>query len=300
MKLAAIDLGTNTFNLLVVEHTEGRFRELLRDRRFIFLSEEGIDHIGAASYERGMAAINAFAVHLVRLGVQRIVVKGTATLRRASNGPAFVAEVQRRTGLRIEVITGDEEARLIYLGVREAIPMPQPHLIVDVGGGSVEFIIADAHQIHWAQSFPVGVSVLFSAFHQQDPMPPEQLMALRAHLHTTLTPVREAMSDFSAVRTVVGASGTFDVLEVAMGCVPFGKFGSVVERGDFEALYQRVVGASLAQREAMADIPAHRKRLAVVGLVLIDYILTTFQIEEIKVSHFAMKEGMLQSLLADL
>lgn len=300
MKLAAIDLGTNTFNLLVVEHTEGRFRELLRDRRFIFLSEEGIDHIGAASYQRGMEAVNDFAVQLVRLGVQRIVIKGTATLRRASNGPAFVEEVHRKTGLAIETITGDEEARLIYLGVREAIQMPAPHLIVDVGGGSVEFIIADAERIHWAQSFPVGVSVLFRAFHQVDPLPAEQRVALEAHLADTLAPVRAAMADFPEVRTVVGASGTFDVLEAAMGWKPLGKFGAVVERGDFEALYARVVGASLAQREAMPDIPTHRKRLSVVGLVLIHYILQTFHIQEIKVSHFAMKEGMLQTLLGEL
>lgn len=300
MKLAAIDLGTNTFNLLVVEHIEGRFRELYRDRRFIFLSDEGIERIGAASYQRGMEAINAFAVQLVRLRVDRILIKGTATLRRASNGPQFVEEVRRKTGLVIETITGDEEARLIYLGVREALELQAPHLIVDVGGGSVEFIIADATQLYWAQSFPVGVSVLFNAFHQVDPLPAAQLAALRQHLATTLAPVRQAMAEFPEVRTVVGASGTFDVLETALGYQPFGKFGSVVERGNFEALYRRVVSASLAEREAMADIPAHRKRLAVMGLVLIDYILQTFAIEEIKVSHFAMKEGMLQTLLADL
>ena len=106
---------------------------------------------------------------------QATEVRATATsaVRAARNGPAFVAEIFAQTGIQVEVIPGDREAELITKGVRQAVPLGrQPHLLMDIGGGSVEFIIADEATIFWKQSFEIGAQRLLDQFFAADPMPP--------------------------------------------------------------------------------------------------------------------------------
>ena len=300
MRLGVIDLGTNTFNLLIVDVFEnGIFREVYRSRKFIHLAEEGIKTIGLAPYQRGIEALNHFALQLMHYQVRKFKVKGTAALRTASNGAAFLEEVKAKTNIQISTITGDEEARLIYLGVREAVPLTAtPVLIIDVGGGSVEFIICNKDKWFWAKSFPIGVAVLYKNYHHSEPISTNEINALEQFLTNTLKPLKNAIEGFN-IKTLIGASGTFDVFAHALPIRDKYKHAVRIEFSPFQPLYQKVIRASYEERLALPEVPKERKKLIVVALILIDFVLRMTGIEDIVISNFAMKEGMIQELLTD-
>jgi exopolyphosphatase / guanosine-5'-triphosphate,3'-diphosphate pyrophosphatase len=298
MRLGVVDLGTNTFHLLIVDVLKDKsFKEVYRKRLFIHLAEDGIETIGEAPYKRGIEALNDFALKMIQYRVDKFKVKGTAALRTATNGAQFLAEVKAKTNISIETITGDEEAKLIYYGVREAVDLPpEPSLMIDVGGGSVEFIIANQERMFWAQSFPIGIAVLHKGFHHSEPIAPNEIQRLQNYLKTTLTPLKEELSKYT-ITTLIGASGTFDVLTKSIRIKKEDKHAAYIEFEDFIPLYNKVVSANYESRLQMSEIPQERKKLIVVAFVLIKYVLDTFNLSEAIISHFAMKEGMIRELV---
>ena len=297
-KFAVIDLGTNTFHLLIVRpNADGSFAELYRERKYIKLGENGVETIGDAPYHRGVKALLDFSDVLKEYAVDEVRVFGTAALRTASNGPSFVSEIKEKTNLDITLISGDEEARLIYLGVRQAVSFGSDiGLIMDIGGGSVEFIIADENEIFWAQSFPIGVSVLKNKFHVNEPISTAEIENIKEHLSQTLEPLKEVLKDYS-VNNLIGASGTFDVLEMIVVKEKLSKLHSELSVVDFEPLYQEFLKTTLEERLNMPNLPSERADMIIVALVLIDYILKLAKIEKITVSAYAMKEGMLSEMV---
>ncbi|MGK0366021.1 MAG: exopolyphosphatase/guanosine-5'-triphosphate,3'-diphosphate pyrophosphatase [Saprospiraceae bacterium] len=297
-KFAVIDLGTNTFHLLIVSpNTDGSFTELYRERKFIKLGEDGVERIGDAPYLRGLNALSDFKKVLDARAVKDVRVFGTAALRTASNGQAFVKEIKEKTDLDITLISGDEEARLIYLGVRQAVPFGSGvGMIMDIGGGSVEFIIADKAQIFWAQSFPIGVSVLRNKFHKKEPISKVEIENIEKYLDETLQPlIKNALEDYE-INNLIGASGTFDVLEMMLVNEKLSDVHSEVSVADFQPLYQDFLKTTLEERLQMPNLPNDRADMIIVALVLIDYILKLAKIEKITVSAYAMKEGMLAEM----
>ncbi|MCB0663459.1 MAG: hypothetical protein KDC24_12015, partial [Saprospiraceae bacterium] len=143
-KKAVIDLGTNTFHLLAVEIDENeQMHFLFRERIFVKLAEDGIQSIGPAPFQRAIKAMTVFKNKLDELGIDHFKAFGTAALRTATNGPDLIHAIKEKTGIEVALIDGLEEARLIHLGVSQAVPFDHTkQLIMDIGGGSVEFVIA--------------------------------------------------------------------------------------------------------------------------------------------------------------
>ena len=297
-RFAVIDLGTNTFHLLVAEkQTNQEFTELHRQRFFVKLAEEGIETIGEAPIQRGLHALKTFRATLDKLGVTQIRAIGTAALRTATNGPAFVKTAKETYNIHIELIDGNREAELIYKGAILAVPFEQKnYLIMDIGGGSVEFIIGNQTTILWAQSFPIGVAVLFKQFHHSNPIKTDEINDLQAFLNSVLTPLYQALIKFPTT-TLVGASGTFDVLEFILAKDQPYKNHAFVTVKDFAPLYQTLIKSTEAERYAMKEVPDTRADMIVVALILIEFILKKVGIEEIIVSNFALKEGVLSELM---
>jgi len=296
-KFAVIDLGTNTFHLLIVSpNLDGSFTELYRERKFIKLGENGVQRIGDAPYLRGLNALLDFKKVLDKEGVDNVSVCGTAALRTASNGAQFVKEIKEKTNLDISLISGDEEARLIYLGVRQAVPFDSDmEMIMDIGGGSVEFIIANKEKIFWAQSFPIGVSILRNNFHKEEPISKSEIENIETHLDEILEPLKDALKNYT-VKNLIGASGTFDVLELMLVQEKLSDVHSEVSVSDFEPLYQKFLQTTLEERFQMPKLPSDRADMIIVALILIDYILKLADIKKIMVSAYAMKEGMLSEM----
>lgn len=295
---AVIDCGTNTFHLLIARPAaDGSFEEIYRERRFIKLAENGIECIGEAPYERALKALTDFAQAISQHQVAATRVSGTAALRTASNGPDFVAEVKAKTGLHINIIPGSEEAQLIYEGVRLAIdPQTERWMVMDIGGGSVEFIIVDQSGVQWFESFPVGVAVLYKKLHQTEPISAEEIEAARLFLNSKLVPLQLALARFP-VHHLVGAAGTFDVIADLLGKEQPTPNCSRVDLDGFEDLYQRILAATREERHAMPGVPDDRADMIVVALILVQLILEIAAINRLTVSNFSMKEGMLSEML---
>ena len=276
-RFAVIDIGTNTFHLLIAEPAEGgaKLREIYRSRHFIKLAEQGIETLSSSALERGMKALRFFRRQLDEHGVpdERMIALGTAALRTAVNGPAFRMQVKEVTNIDIQIITGDREAELIAQGALLAIPPPrEPILIMDIGGGSVEFIIADGIQVYWAQSFPVGVAVLYHRFHRTDPISADEIQALRDFLRQQLQPLKQALRIRPATH-LIGAAGTFDVIADHLSPTDGGRSFAPIEISAYDRFFRAVLPSTIAERYAMPEIPDDRADMIVVALLLIDLLL---------------------------
>ncbi len=299
-RFAVVDLGTNTFHLLIAEPLPGGgFRELFRQRRYVKLAEDGIAEIGPEPFRRGLEAMQVFQKIITEQQATSVRAFGTAALRTAANGPAFIEQVRALTRIEVDLIDGRREAGLIHKGVSQVVPLSErTDLIMDIGGGSVEFILADRHDVHWSESFPVGVAVLFKEFHRHEPIRDHEIAALEAFLRNTLQPLAEVLSRRPAHR-LVGASGTFDVLEQVLGNRQVHPFYSRIATERLEPVYRELVGATLEERLAMPHVPDVRADMITVAMILIDVVVKMTGVRELAVSGYAMKEGMLQEMLQE-
>ncbi len=298
---AVIDLGTNTFHLLIVEPDGAKgFGVLHREQRFVKLALDGIEWISAEAWQRAMEALEVFDMYIDAYGCEKVRALGTAGLRTAGNATAFLQAIREKIGIEVEVIDGQREAELIFLGTRQAIPMQpgQLYLIMDIGGGSVEFILCDHEQAFWAESFPLGVAVLRRRFHRHEPIQPEEERALRAFLDEQLAPLRRVLTQWHDSPQLIGASGTFDVLAHAFAHRRLSAHGWAIARAAIRPFARKVCGATLAQRLTMKEVPAKRADMIPVALILLEYVLDMLPGgEEVLVSAFALKEGVLAELL---
>ncbi len=297
-RYAVIDLGTNTFSLIIVAHNKDLgFKIVHREGRFVKLADGGIEHIGEAAFERAVSSMKAFREILQQYGVKQVEAFGTAALRTAKNSDDLIAAIKEASGISVRVISGSEEAELIYKGVTQAVPLGEKKgLIMDIGGGSVEFIIANAEGVLWARSFPVGVAVLRNSFHHSEPMAQEEIERLTTFLNTKLQPLFDALESHK-VDDLIGASGTFDVLERKLPTAHKAPLHTAVSAGDFYPLFHEVVGATYEERKEMKDIPTYRADMLVVALLLIELVLEKIQVQHIIASPYAMKEGILQGMV---
>ncbi len=294
MKLAVIDCGTNTFHLLVVEVQPGRqFKQVFKQRQYVRLGQEGLEHIGELPFQRGIECIAYFKEKIVELGVEHCRAFGTEALRRADNGTAFVEAVKTTSGVEIQLISGDEEARLIHLGVKQAVPYFEGKtLIMDIGGGSVEFIIASEEEVFWAQSFPIGVQVLFSRFQKNDPILPEEIAAIHRHFDEMLAPLHTALRQHETP-LLTGASGSFEVVEDMLDRARKQLLYAVISTEAFYRIHEKIIAANYEKRMKMPGLPPERVELIAVAFVLMDYVVKRAGIQKIITSAYAMKEGML-------
>ncbi|MBK8555380.1 MAG: phosphatase [Lewinellaceae bacterium] len=298
MQKAVIDMGTNTFHMLVAERNEeGEWVRKFGHRVYVKLAEEGLGEISPAGFQRGLSAMQEFRTQLDNLGLDATTVKayGTAALRSAANGADFFSSVLATTGIAARAITGQEEARLIYRGVRQAVPWPEEQtvLIMDIGGGSVEFILADKNQVFWEHSFNVGVALLHRSFNYNDPVHPAEIMAIEAFLNASLEPLWQALARYPSF-IMVGAAGAFDTIDLfALDPATKPLTYGYLERAQFRAVYDLFVKSTLRERLVMPLLLPERVDMVVASVILIRFILERAGIQEIYTSTYSMKEGML-------
>lgn len=298
MKIAIIDCGTNTFTLSLFEvDSSKKFKRSLKDRHYVELAEEGIKQIGPKSFRRGVDAFKAFHHFLQKHPNAKTIAIGTAALRRASNSTEFLAAVETVSGIQIQIIDGDKEAELIYKGVRSAAPLGTiPSLIMDIGGGSVEFIIADQDQVYWAKSYPIGVAVLFKKFHRSDPINTNNIKALNNYLEETLDELLKQLSSHS-IEHLVGASGSFDVLDNMNGAKDEAALFGFISSDNFHEICQQLVDSDYEERLRTENLSSTRAKLIVMSVLLIKFIHQKIKTPNLVVSDHAMREGLVYELL---
>ncbi len=299
-KYGVIDLGTNTFHLLIVRQNGlGHFEEVYRERIFVKLAEEGIGKIGLAAFDRAVAAIKHYSQILEEKQVKKVRAFGTAALRTASNSEKLVKKIKAETGITVQIIPGEEEARLIHMGVSLAVSLEmEKALIMDIGGGSVEFILANENEVFWSGSFPIGVAVLFNKFHRNDPISVDEIQDINVELSAQLATFLQVLKIHPPTQ-LIGASGTFDVLENMLRREKTTAHSSQINPLDFYPFYDQLVQSSLSKRLNLPGLPNSRAELIVVALVLIRFILKQIPVTVIKVSSYSMKEGIIQMMIGE-
>ncbi|TVQ47982.1 MAG: hypothetical protein EA362_05905, partial [Saprospirales bacterium] len=212
MPVAVIDLGTNTFHLLIAELNDNSFKEIYRERKFIKLGEHSSDFIGPQAFQRGLDAIKEFCEVCKNYKVNEIYAIGTAMLRNAINSRSFLEAVSISMGIQIQVINGLEEARLIFKGVQTAgLLSDKKDLLMDIGGGSVEFIFCDNKNAEWFESIDIGVSILKHRFPVKNIFSPKDILKLENYLDYKLEPIYDKAYGMEHLN-LIGISGTFDVI----------------------------------------------------------------------------------------
>ncbi len=300
-RVAVIDLGTNTFHLLIVEIDDQGFREIYRDRQYIFLADQSISKISVGALKRAESALSDFSIKLKEYRVKRYRALGTAALRRAQNGAEFVQNIQKKYGLNIEIISGDEEASLIAKGTLLATKdMKHDNtLVMDIGGGSVEFILLKNKEIYWYKSFKTGISIL-KDFHRSDPISQHEKNELYVFLEETLSELFEVSSK-NKITNLIGASGSFEVLETLNNSnkKTSGQLLSQVNLESFKSITTPIINSSLSDRQNHETLPKNRIHLIVVAFILMDFVIQKLTIKNVIISPYALKEGVISEYILD-
>lgn len=298
MPSAIIDLGTNTFNLLVHERRDGRLQVIASVELPVFLGKGGIEQgmIAPDAFERGMEALRKHKASAAAHGARTVRGFGTSMLRNARNAQAFVQRAQEELGIGITVIPGEQEAELILGGVRQAVPFgPQPSLVMDIGGGSTEFILATNKALMWKRSFELGVTRLRERIAISDPITVEEEARIARHLDDRLEALY-AVVERQEPHVLVGSAGSFDTLArivaseqglVITDEMTTLRFDALV----FDAIKDRLLRMPRAERLVVPGLPEHRVDTIPYALIQIDRVLLAGGIRELAWSRYALKEG---------
>ena len=303
MTIAILDFGTNTFNLLIAVRKERSFEILHSSKQPVKLGRGGIqmNRITPDAFERGFVAIQNHLEIIRDFRVDEIRAFATSAIRNASNGVQFVDAVKQRFGFRVRVITGDREAELIYKGVRQAIPLTdEKMLILDIGGGSNEFILCNREGIAWKRSFEIGMARILELFTLSDPITPEEVRAVEAYYLEQLQPLLDMVRKERPAR-LIGASGSFDTFYSLVRHRKReehdGRNGREIPMADFQMIHDVLLGSTLEERKTMPGMEPVRVEMIVAASIFVSFVIRICHIRHLYQSNYALKEGVMAELV---
>jgi exopolyphosphatase/guanosine-5'-triphosphate,3'-diphosphate pyrophosphatase len=216
MRVAAIDCGTNSIRLLIADIDGNNFREVVRDMEIVRLGQ-GVDETGQFhpdAITRTLAAVDKFAAEIAKRGVEKIRFCATSATRDATNRHLFVDGVRERLGIELEVISGDEEAALSFAGaIKDLDPTNGPFLVVDIGGGSTEFVFGTA-TVEAARSVNIGCVRMTERHFDTDPVATEQIELARADIQAAIAQAASVVP-ITKAKTLVAVAGTATTVAAA-------------------------------------------------------------------------------------
>ena len=306
MRIAAIDLGSNSFHLVVVDASKpGSLEALLRDKEMLRLgdvvSREG--RVTPAALARVIATIRRFKSLADGQGVTELAACATSAIREADNGGEVVDAIYAETGVRVQVLSGLEEARLIFGAVRASVLIdPGPALCLDLGGGSLEVMVGGAGGLLHAATLPLGVARLSTELVAHDPPSVHDVRRLRERLTASLAPVAEDVAALRPTMTV-GTSGTFcDLARIVAarrtGVVPLSVNQIAISRDELLAVHDHVMAADAAQRLRIPGLDARRVDQIPAGSMVASVAMELFGVSELIVSGWALREGMVLDVMS--
>jgi len=306
LRVALLDLGTNTFNMLIAEiDSKKNYKKIYSSKVPVKLGEGGINenYITEEAFERGLLALKNQILALKNYGCEQALAFGTSALRTATNGQEFVDTVAELYDLHIQIIDGDHEARMIYQGVKLSLDLGQEKsLIMDIGGGSNEFIIANQDEIFWKRSYALGVSRLLQWLKPSDPITPTEIEKLKAHLNENMADLYAACKEHG-VNSLIGSSGSFDSLSDMIGIhiynttLPEDRLQYDFKLEDFHKVKDMIIASTKEKRLEMRGLHRIRVDMILMAVVMIDLVLEQCQIETMRQSAYSLKEGILFDVL---
>ena len=320
-RVAIIDCGTNTFNLLIKEKVEGKWKTLFKTKLPVKLGAGGFSEnvLMPNRMARGLDALFSYKNVIDSLGVKDVRIFATSAVREASNGDEFVAKVKKHLNFDMEVISGDREAELIFEGVVQTTEeIKEDYLIMDIGGGSTEFIFVRDQKTLWRKSYLLGVSRLHGLLNPASRINQDDVHRLRAHLNNELQDLISFLKE-NPVRVLVGSSGSFDTLfDMYQFAKAKDSSKGITERSTesstegstersmklneipfsfYPSIHQWLMGSTLEERLKHPCIPQMRAEYMPLSTYLVKFILEQSNFNKMYQSEYALKEGVLAHYL---
>jgi exopolyphosphatase/guanosine-5'-triphosphate,3'-diphosphate pyrophosphatase len=299
MRIAVVDIGTNSTRLYVADVRDGRIAAELDRRTTVTRLGEGVDHTGelsAAAMDRVRATLAGYREAIDALGVDAVTGVLTSAVRDARNGAAFTAEVNDTYKIGARSISGDEEARLTYLGAtsdRDDDPELR-RVVVDVGGGSTELVVGHGATVDFHVSTQAGVVRQTERFLRSDPPRPEELQQLQAEVEEIFAAAVPA-AERDAVRKGIAVAGTAtscaSILQELEPYDPARVHGFRLLRAQAEMLLARLAALTLEERRHVKGLHPDRAPAIVAGVILLIAAMRTFDLDEVEVSEHDILRG---------
>ena len=306
MRIAVIDLGTNTFNLLVARRREPLGLSVIyRNEVGVKIGQGGIlkKTITPKAFQRGLEAMAGQVEKARSFDPQKILVVATSGVRSAENGLLFIERIRKDFDVEVEVITGEREATLIYRGVRQSVDLgAQPSLIVDIGGGSNECILATREQILWKRSFDIGMARVLERFHPSSPITSRQIQDIRQYYDEALLPLTQQVRD-DPPQKLVGCAGTFESVRSILTSEGFGASTPEdqpcfeIPYDEFARLHDRLLKSTTQEREQMRGLELFRVDMIVLASIFVNFIMEKYGFSRLVQSDYSIKEGVADEFL---
>lgn len=304
-RFASLDLGTNTFLLLIAEVGTGKISPVV-DRETIVRLGKGVDAAGnlnAEAMQRGYACLQEYLALAQQQQVEKIFAVGTSALRDAANRAEFLDTVLAKTGVRIEVISGEREAQLTFAGtISNKTNLPGPLAVMDIGGGSTEVVIGQSvlsstrTNSLQARSADIGSVRLTERFVQSDPAQPEEVMRLRQQVETVMR-ATWPLASLAPVKTLIGTAGTVTTLAaMAQGMREYDSTridGYMLTRPQLGELIIALRQRSVAQRCELPGLSSARADVILAGAIILETFLDLYKFPELLVSDRGLRFGVL-------
>ena len=305
MKLAAIDIGTNSIHMIVVNVLQQRNFEVIdREKEMVKLGAGvfATNRLSDRAFHSGLETIERYVQLADQLGVDEIITAATSAIREAQNGEAFLRQVTRRTHIRPRIISGKEEARLIFLAVRNAIALAeQTALVFDIGGGSTEVVVGDRQSIQFGTSMKLGVQRLLDMFPDQGPIGTEAREVLAAHIRFVAQQILAEAKQHGFAQ-VIGTSGTIRNLGEAVYVKNHERSlqsvnAEVIQLRDLQTLTDQLVDLKPGKRADVEGISEKRTDTIHLGAILLVQLLQLAQVQELTLCDASLREGMILDYL---
>ncbi len=293
MRKAVIDLGTNTFNLLIVQVNEEEIQVLHNEKEGVALGMGGINNqlISHEALDRALSALKRFKRVCENHGVSWIKAIGTSAIRDAKNAADFLKIVKVNVGIDIEIVSGQREAELIYKGIAASHNFEDDSLIMDIGGGSTEFISANQLGIHDMISMNIGVSRIFQLFDLSDPLTITDVF----HIEKWLDIHAGTFFENRKEKVLVGASGSFETFYELIHNEQFPEKNKSIEISidHLTEILEQIISSTQEERDRNEWIIPIRKKMAPIAAVKTRWVLNQIPATKIFISHYSLKEGVI-------
>ncbi len=298
--LAAIDIGTNSIHLVVARFDEaGHFEVIGDEKETVRLGSGGGDmkQLSPDAIDRGIAALTRLR-QVADISAAEVTAVATSAVREAENADDFLRRARHEAGVEVEVISGTEEARLIHLGVLQAVPVYDRRLIlIDIGGGSTEVLVGERSEILAVRSFKLGAIRLTRRFFRTDRVHPGAVDACRRFIDAMLAPLAREVARLG-FEVAVGSSGTIEAVAAMVhadqgDAPPRTVDNATITAAEARSTVKRLAALSLAKRREVAGLEASRADIVLAGAIILEQAMATFGIDELVVSGYALREGAL-------
>lgn len=299
-RIAAIDMGTNSFHAIIMDiYPDGSYRRMDKLKEMVLLAEDGMNNmLSEEAMDRGIKALEKINYLCENLEVEEILAYATSAIREAENGGEFIQRSIDELGIKPRAISGSREANLIGQAIQHAVALDeQPVLMVDIGGGSVEFIIGNKEELFFNASYKIGAARMATSVQQNDPATENDIKALKKTFDRELQELKKQLANYT-VDTLVGSSGTMEnIAEMIADRKSLSTSLSLNElefsAKDFKEFYEHFITLDHDERSKIDELDKKRVDIIIPGVVLLQYLIESFGIDTIRISEDALREGMI-------